>query len=110
MRTPDLQRVERCQRGVGEVVARCAIARVAFAIPRIVDRDRAPRLAEVCQLRMPHALVRADPMEEQDGECAAVALGCDADDPGASLDLAHRGMMELWWRFAKGGRLGRTKR
>ena len=81
----DAERIERRKRGGGEVVAGRIRSRCAFAIARIVDRDGAPTLAEVVQLRMPHALVRSDPVQEQD-RCRVARAGFrDADHPGAGF-------------------------
>ncbi len=70
----DSERVHRRQDRGGIIVTRRALARrVAIAIARIIEGDRAAGLAEMVELRMPHRFVRADAVEEDDRSGFAAA-------------------------------------
>ena len=61
------ERVKRRMNGFGIIVARGAGGRrVAVAITGIIERNRAALAAEMRELRVPHAFVGADAVEEDD--------------------------------------------
>ena len=87
MRAGEVQRVHRREDRFGIVVAAGAFARrVAVAITGIVERKGTPRLAEILELRMPHALVRADAVQKHEWRCITATGLVIADHP-AAIDL-----------------------
>ena len=74
MRAINAKRLHRRQDGGGIIVAGRAFGRrLALAIAGIVERDRAPLVREMLELRMPDGAVRADAVEEDDRHALAVA-------------------------------------
>jgi hypothetical protein len=93
MGTIDVQRVHGREDRCGEIVARCTVDEFAFAIARIIEGDRPPRLSEMIDLRLPDAFVGAYAMKEQDRRFLAAALLDISDAPPRRFNLPHRCIM-----------------
>ena len=74
MRLADAQRIERCEYRGGEIIASGVWQEIAVAIAGVIEGKRAASSAEMIELRPPYALVRADPVKENDGGQSATAF------------------------------------
>jgi len=84
--------IERGEHRLGEAVVRGGVTcgrRVAFAVARMIERDRAPLRAEMGKLARPGRLVGADAVQKDDRRRITAAVLVDADCAEAGVDARH---------------------